>query len=59
LNTNIYLNFETSGGQNSNPYLNVVDLLTPELIKNLWQLKTTVSLHWCLIRALPLGIEEA
>jgi hypothetical protein len=26
---------------------------TPELISNLWQLKTAVSLHWCLIRALP------
>jgi hypothetical protein len=27
---------------------------TPELIGNLWQLKTSVFLHWCLIRAVPL-----
>ncbi len=27
---------------------------TLELIRNLWQLKTAVLLHWCLIRALPL-----
>jgi hypothetical protein len=27
---------------------------TPELIRNLWQLKTAVFLHWCLICALPL-----
>ncbi len=26
----------------------------PELIRNLWQLKTAVFLHWCLILALPL-----
>ena len=25
---------------------------TPELIRNLWQLKTAVFLHWCLICAL-------
>jgi hypothetical protein len=59
LNTNIYSYIETSGGQSSNPYLNAVDLLTPELIRNLWQLNTAVSLHWCLIRALPLGIGKA
>jgi hypothetical protein len=28
---------------------------TPELIRNLWQLKTVVFLHWCLICAVPLG----
>jgi hypothetical protein len=28
---------------------------TPELIRNLWQLKTGVFLHWCIIRAVPLG----
>ena len=51
LNTNIYSYLETSGGQSSNPYLNVVNIFsTPELISNLWQLKTAVSLHWCLIR---------
>ncbi len=27
---------------------------TLELIRNLWQLKTAVFLHWCLIRAVPL-----
>ncbi len=27
---------------------------TPELIRNLWQLKTAVFLHWCLFRALPI-----
>jgi hypothetical protein len=26
---------------------------TPELIINLWQLKTGVFLHWCLICAVP------
>ena len=26
----------------------------PELIRNLWQLKTAVFLHWCLLRAVPL-----
>ncbi len=49
---------QATGGQSSNPYLNV-DLLTPELIRNLWQLNTAVFLHWRLIRAIPLGIEEA
>jgi hypothetical protein len=28
---------------------------TPELIRNLWQLKTTVFLHWCQICAVPLN----
>ena len=28
---------------------------TPELIRNLWQLKTAVFLHWCLIRVVPLS----
>jgi hypothetical protein len=27
---------------------------TPEVIRNLWQLKTAVFLHWCLLCALPL-----
>jgi hypothetical protein len=27
---------------------------TPELIRHLWQLKTVVFLHWCLIRAVIL-----
>jgi hypothetical protein len=29
---------------------------TPELIRNLWQLKTAVFLHWCLICAVPLNV---
>ncbi len=26
---------------------------TPEIIRNLWQLKTAVFLHWCLLCAIP------
>jgi hypothetical protein len=52
LNTNIYSYLETSGVQSFNLYLNVVYFLTPELIRHLWQLKTVVFLHWCLICAL-------
>ncbi len=51
LNTNIYSYLKTSGGQSSNLYLNAVHFLTPELIRHLWQLKTFVFLHWCLICA--------
>jgi hypothetical protein len=47
LNTNIYFYLETSCGQSSNAYLNVVHFSMPELIRNLWQLKTAVFLHWC------------
>jgi hypothetical protein len=49
LNTKIYYYLETSGGQSSNLYLNVVHFSTPELIRHLRQLKTAVFLHWCLI----------
>jgi hypothetical protein len=45
LNANIYSYLETSGGQISNPYLNVVHFLTSELTRHLWQLKTSVLLH--------------
>ncbi len=38
LNTNIYSYLETSGGQSSNLYLNVVHFSTPVLIRHLWQL---------------------
>ncbi len=55
LNTNIYSYLETSGGQISNPYLNFVLFSTPELIRNLWQLKTAVFLHWCQTCAVPLA----
>jgi hypothetical protein len=54
MNTNIYSYLETSSGQSSNPYLNAVHFLAPEPIRNLWQLKTAVFLHWCLICAVPL-----
>jgi hypothetical protein len=47
LNTNIYFYLETSGGQSSNPYLNIAHFLTPVLIRHLCQLKTVVFLHWC------------
>jgi hypothetical protein len=57
LNTNMYFYLETSGGQSSDPYLNAVHFLTPELIKNMWQLKTAVFQHCFLISALPLNSE--
>ena len=47
LNTNIYSYLETY------KYLMLFNVSKPELIRNLWQLKTAVSLHWCLICALP------
>ncbi len=56
--TNIYSYLETSGGQSSNPYLNVVHFF-PELIRHLRQLKTAVSLHWCLICAVPLWVWQS
>jgi hypothetical protein len=55
LNANIYSYLETSGGQSSNIYLNVVYFSTPELIRHLWQLETSVLLHWCLLCALLLA----
>jgi hypothetical protein len=51
-NTNISFYLETSGGQNSNLYINVFHFSTPVLIKHLWQLKAVVFLHRCLIRAI-------
>jgi hypothetical protein len=58
LNTNIHFYLETSGGQSSNLYLSVVHFLTPMLNRHLWQLKTAVSLHWCLICSVLLVREE-
>jgi hypothetical protein len=55
LNTNIYSYLETSDGQSSTPYLNVVHFLTPVLIRHLWQLKTVVFLNWCIIHSLLLS----
>jgi hypothetical protein len=54
LNTNIYFHLETSGGQSSILYLNVVHFLSPVLIRHLWQLKTVVFLHWCPIQSVLL-----
>jgi hypothetical protein len=51
LNSNIYSFLETTGGQSSNLYLNVVQFLTPVLSRHLWLLKTVVFLHWCLLCA--------
>jgi hypothetical protein len=57
-NTNIYSYLETSGSQSSNLYLNVVHFLTPVLIRHLRQLKTVVFLHWCLMGALLLRLQN-
>ncbi len=56
LNTNIYSYLETSRGEISNPYLIVVLFSTPELIRNLWQVKTVGFVHWCLTRVAPLKV---
>ncbi len=56
LNMNIYSYLEASGDESSNLYLNFVNFLTPVLIRHLWQLKTVVFLHWCLLRAVLLGL---
>jgi hypothetical protein len=53
LYTNIFSYLETSGGQSYNPHSNVNPFYKPELVRNLWQLKTAVFLCWCLIRAVP------
>ncbi len=55
LNTNIFSYLETPVGKTYNLYSNVVHFLTPVLIRHLWQLKTVVFLHRCLIRALLLA----
>ncbi len=47
LNTNIYSYLETSGGQS--PNLFIFSTLW-KLIIHLWQHKTVIDLHWCLIR---------
>ncbi len=51
LNTNIYSSLKTFGGKSSNLYLNAVHFSTPVLIRHLWQFKTVVLMHWCLIHA--------
>jgi hypothetical protein len=54
LNTNIYSYSETSGCQSSNFYLKLFIFSTPGFIRHLWQLKTVVILHRCLIGAVLL-----
>ncbi len=49
LNTKSYSYLETSGGQSSFLYLNVVPFLTPVLVRHLWQVKTVAFLHCCLM----------
>ena len=57
-NTSINSYLKTSGGQSYNLYLNVVHRLTTVLIKHMWQLKTVVFLHWCLICAVPFSLRS-
>ncbi len=45
---------KTSGGQNSNPYLNVVHFSNRVLIRYLWHIKTVVFLDRCQICVLLL-----
>jgi hypothetical protein len=55
LNTNIYSNLETCGGQSYKPIFKCCFFWsTTVLIRHLWQLKTVVFLHWCLIHAIIL-----
>ncbi len=51
LNTNIYFYL---GGQSSNLYVMLLIFATPVLIRHLWQHKTVVFLHWCIICIAPL-----
>jgi hypothetical protein len=58
LNTNSSSNLETSGGKRVLICIYMILIFsTPELIKHLWQLKTVVFLHFCLIHAVLL-LEE-
>jgi hypothetical protein len=57
-NTNIYSYLETSGGENSNLYLNVLHFFnTSVCIGHMWQLKTVVLLHRCRIRDVHLSCD--
>ncbi len=58
-NTNIYSYLKTSGGQSSNLYINAAHFSTPVLIWHLWQFKTVVFLHWCLIHVVLSGWVES
>ncbi len=54
LNTNIYSYLETSGGQRANVYLNFVHFFNNS-VRHLWQLKTVVLLHLCLMSTVLLN----
>ncbi len=54
LNTNLCSYLETLGGKSYNLYWNGVHFSIPELIRHLWQPKTVILLHWCLIVVVPL-----
>ncbi len=54
LNMNIYSYLETSVGQSSHLYFNVVHSFNASVFRHVWQLKTVVFLHWCLIRTVLL-----
>ncbi len=56
LNTKISSYLETSGGQSSNLYLNVVQFFNN---RHLWQLKTVVFWHWCLMCAVLIHVIKA
>jgi hypothetical protein len=56
LNTNISSYLDTSGGQSSNLYTNVVHFSTSMSIRYPWQLRTIVFMHWCLKHAVLLGV---
>ncbi len=49
VNTNINSYLETSGDLSNNQYWMLFIFSTPVFIRHLWQLKTVVFLHWCLI----------
>ncbi len=49
MQTNVYFNLKTSGGNSSNLYLNVVHFSISVLIRHLWKLMTLVFCHWCMI----------
>jgi len=43
------------GGQSFNHYLNAASFLTLDYIRHLWQLKTAIFLHRCLMLAMLLS----
>jgi hypothetical protein len=61
-NVNNYLNthycLETSGGKSSNLYLSIIHFFNTSEIRHMWQHKTVVFLHWCLIHSVLLHYFE-